>query len=93
MTTLAHPTWAAAGGEWQVPFMACASRALGAPAGACPRCTDDLRVYFHVFQPQTQLGTASLNQFSVLEYDREEGFMDRLERLWLANQLGVTHPK
>jgi hypothetical protein len=50
-------TWIHAGGEYQIPFMAAASRALREPLPACPRCGAALRAYFHVINRNQSTGT------------------------------------
>src|ERR1700759_3910287 len=50
-------TWIHAGGEYQIPFMATASRALREPLDACPRCRAALRAYFHVINRSQSTGS------------------------------------
>lgn len=50
-------TWIHAGGEYQIPFMAAASRALREPLPACPRCRAALRAYFHVINRSQSTGS------------------------------------
>jgi hypothetical protein len=52
MTKLIH-----AGGEYQLPFMTAASRALRADPPPCPRCNAELRAYFHIIKPQLAQGS------------------------------------
>lgn len=49
--------WIHAGGEYQVPFLAAASRALRGDPGACPKCKAPLRAYFHAFRAREGNGT------------------------------------
>lgn len=50
--------WHAAGGEYQVLFMAATSRAARGDLGQCPRCRHaTLRCYFHAFKVAAQQGT------------------------------------
>jgi hypothetical protein len=114
-------TWIHAGGEYQIPFMAAASRALREALPACPRCAAALRAYFHVINRRQATGTiwvwcdscgthvhlprvkpvrsfvdpfAALpdDGFIALETNREETFLDRLERMWNDGTLGPSSP-
>jgi hypothetical protein len=49
--------WTHAYGEFQLPFLAAAGRALRGQLGACPKCHAPLRAYFHVFQVNEAKGT------------------------------------
>lgn len=53
---MARP-WTHAYGEFQLPFLAAAGRALRGQLGACPKCQAPLRTYFHVFQVNEDKGT------------------------------------
>ena len=49
--------WIHAGGEYQLPFLGAANRALHGDPGPCPRCKTELHVYFHAFYPDTGTGS------------------------------------
>lgn len=49
--------WVPAHGEYQLPFLGAASRALHGDFRPCPKCNASLRAYFHVFQPQAGKGS------------------------------------
>lgn len=51
------PRWIHAGGEYQIPFMAAASRALRESPSKCPRCAAQLRAYFHVINRESLTGS------------------------------------
>ena len=50
-------TWIHAGGAYQIPFMAAASRALREPPPACPQCGSALRAYFRVINRAQSTGS------------------------------------
>jgi hypothetical protein len=49
--------WIHAGGTLQLPFMTAAARALRGQLAPCPKCSAELRAYFHVFNVKEKKGT------------------------------------